>query len=64
MSEPIRRSEIEAKARAYLERARDSSACADRKHARVTPSQFEKIVQKEVALTIRQLRGVDRDVIE
>ncbi len=64
MNEPITRQEVERMARAFLEKTRTVTGPARREVLRMAPSQFEAIVEKEVALTIRQMRGVGRVVLD
>lgn len=59
LNEPITRANVEAEARAYLER---SQSVTGSKSSRVTGNAFDAIVAREVDLTIRQLRSIGRSV--
>lgn len=62
MNDPIRRRDIEANARQFLERSRDVSASSDRSQTRVSRAAFDEVVQKEINQTIRQLRSLGKIV--
>lgn len=62
MTDTISRREVEAGARDYLERVQRVGSEGREPARRLSPDQFEEIVQHEVAITIRQLRGVGRVV--
>ena len=65
MPKPIRRKDVESQARAYLESVRFNRAILRSDNLddhRVTDVVFEKLVQQEVELTLRQLRAVGRIV--
>jgi hypothetical protein len=62
MSESIRRRDVEANARDYLERVRRLGSDGSVSRSRLDHDQFEDIVRREVDTTIRQLRGLGRIV--
>lgn len=61
---PITRAELEEKARAYLERSRDVRNRRAGHKPIVTGTEFERLVQRTVAQTVRQLRAIGRDVVD